>query len=287
MPSKYKVEQPHRNVLIVRFDVTTGWEQWFMLSADRHHDNKLTDWNLEKKHLKKAEERDAIIMEFGDFFCAMQGKYDKRSDLTQVRPEHQKNKNYLDALIDEAAEFYKPWAGRFLMISKGNHESSVEDRHGTNLCSNLIYRMNANGGNCFYGFYAGWVRFLFTINKTGRTSKNLYYHHGAGGGGPVTRGLIQTNRQSVYLPDADLVVNGHTHDSWIVPIARSRLSDKGVPYQDICYHVRTPGYKRDYNDGAEGFHVERWAPPKPVGCVWMRMYYESKNIKIDFTADVE
>jgi hypothetical protein len=33
--------------------------------------------------------------------------------------------------------------------------------------------------------------------------------------------------------------------------------------------VRTPGYKEEYQDGYGGFHVERGAPPKPVGAAWL------------------
>jgi len=283
----HKVEQSHRNVLTVRFDdIKAGWEQYCLLSADRHHDNLLADWKLEAKHLTKAADRGAMVFDVGDLFCAMQGKWDKRSDQNQMRPEHRVN-NYLDAIVDTAVEFYKPWAPLFKMVSRGNHETNVEKRHGTDLTRTFIDRLNKAGASCGYGYYGGWVRFMFKINGTKRTSRNMYYFHGAGGGGPVTRGTIQTNRQSVYLPDAHIVVNGHTHDSWTVDIARHRLSNKGRPYQDICRHARTPGYKRDFNDGAEGWQVERWGPPKPVGCVWLRFYAEGDGIKIDLTADVE
>ena len=144
------------------------------------------------------------------------------------------------------------------------------DRCGTDLISRLIHELNGAGGQVYHGFFGGWVRFLFTIHKATRRSKNMKYHHGAGGGGPVTRGVIQTNRQAVYLPDADIVVNGHTHDAWVVPIKRERLSAQGKVRGDIQYFVRTPGYKDDYGDGATGWHNRKWRPPKPMGCVWLR-----------------
>jgi hypothetical protein len=109
----------------------------------------------------------------------------------------------------------------------------------------------------------------------------IKYHHGAGGGGPVTRGTIQTNRQAVYLPDAEICVNGHTHDSWILPIARERLSERGKVSRDLIWFVRTPGYKDEYADGSKGYHVERWAPPKPLGACWVRLFYRDGGIGID------
>ncbi len=33
--------------------------------------------------------------------------------------------------------------------------------------------------------------------------------------------------------------------------------------------VRTPAYKEEYNDGKGGWHVERGAPPKPLGGRWL------------------
>jgi hypothetical protein len=124
------------------------------------------------------------------------------------------------------------------------------------------------------------VRFQFKVNKTFCASVNLKYQHGAGGGGPVTRGTIQTNRQAVYLPDADIVVNGHTHDSWVVPIARERLSDQGHVRRDLVWFVRTPGYKDDYGSGADGWHNVRWGAPKPLGCVWARIYFKSHPTQV-------
>ena len=103
---------------------------------------------------------------------------------------------------------------------------------------------------------------------------NLKYFHGAGGGGPVTRGTIQTNRYSVYLPDGNIIVSGHTHDQWIVPITRERISKKGVVGLDECLHVRCGGYKEEYGDGFGGWHIETGKPPKPTGAMWLRFYWK-------------
>jgi hypothetical protein len=261
------------NVLTVTFgEVATGWEQWILLSSDRHHDSIYCDRERETEHLDEALQKGALICDFGDLFDAMQGRFDPRSDMDAVRPEYRVN-NYFDKLVSVAAADYAPYAANWLLVGRGNHETSVLKRQSTDLASNLVHRLNTeHGGQVFAGGYGGWIRFMFVgTDGRKRAAVNLKYHHGAGGGGPVTRGVIQTNRQAVYLPDADIVVNGHTHDSWIVPIARERLTTKGQVRQDVAYHVRTPGYKNEYRDGSAGFHVERWGPPKPVGCVWLRM----------------
>lgn len=98
----------------------------------------------------------------------------------------------------------------------------------------------------------------------------------------MTRGVIQTNRMAVYLPDADIICTGHTHDSWTVPIARDRLSEQGVQYRDEQIHIRTPGYKDEYADGHGGFHIEGGRPPKPIGAEWLRFFVsQGENVCVE------
>jgi len=269
----------------LRFDnISQGWEQWVMLSSDHHFDNKHADLRLLKRHLDKAVERDALVMVFGDLFCAMQGKYDKRSSMEDIRPEHV-GANYLNLIAQDAANFYAPYADRIVMVSEGNHETGILDHHGLHLLSILADKLNQKGGQVQVGPYSGWVRFMFRMHKTAQNSVRLYYHHGAGGGGPVTKGVIQTNRQAVYLPDADIVVNGHTHDAWVLPIARERLSDAGTPHRDLLWFVRTPSYKNEFQKN--GWSDRTWKPPKPLGCVWARFYLEGKRVIMDLTPDLQ
>lgn len=282
----YKVERTAPEVLTVRFfDIAAGWEQWVMLSSDHHYDNRHCKIPLLKRQLDKALERKALITVFGDLFCAMQGKYDKRRSLKDVRPEHEGD-NYLDLIVEDAGEFYAPYAKNILLISEGNHETGILDKNGTHLLSNLAFRLNVqSGGAVEVGPYSGWVRFLFTVNGTKRESKKLCYHHGSGGGGPVTRGVIQTNRQAVYLPDADIVVNGHTHDSWVVPIGRERLGNTGKPTRDLVWFARTPSYKDEF--GKNGWADRTWKPPKPHGCIWARFYYDAGGIQVELVQDLQ
>lgn len=268
------IEAISRNVLSVRFaEIKEGWEQWVLLSSDRHHDSIHSDREMELMHLEMVKERKALIVDAGDLFDAMQGKFDPRRTYKDLRPEY-KVENYLDEIVADAARFYGPYADRFLVIGRGNHDQAILKNHGVDLISGLVHRLNSDyGGKIQAGFYGGWVMFRFEIHGTQKLTKNLKYFHGAGGGGPVTRGVIQTNRQAVYLPDADIVLNGHTHDAWHLPIARERVNLAGSVYQDMVHYVRTTSYKDEYQDGADGWHVETWKPPKPIGAAWLRFYY--------------
>lgn len=264
------------NVLIVSFDVRADWEQWILHSSDEHHDNLHCRQDLEREHLEKAKARKALVFKYGDTFCAMQGKYDPRSNMDDIRPEDV-GVDYLDRIVKHAAEFYAPYAQNLVLLGKGNHETNILNRMGTDLTSQLATRLKDAGGNTFIGGYGGWVILRFVIFETQKQSMRIKYHHGSGGGGPVTRGVIGTNRQAVYLPDADVVVNGHTHDAYIVPIRRERVTPLGAVSLDYTYYLRTPGYKDEYGDGSRGWAVERGMAPKPQGAIWQRLYVRKES----------
>lgn len=284
----WKTQKTSASVLTVRFDdVAAGWEQWVMLSSDRHHDSIKCNRDLEKKQLEKARSRKAMIIDCGDLFDVMQGRFDPRRSYSELRPEY-KVDAYLTEIVADAAKFYSPYADMFTVIARGNHEAMVRKNNSVDLISSLVTMLNdKNKTDIVPGEMGGWVRFMFTVNKTKRMSINLNYFHGAGGGGPVTRGVIQTNRQAVYMPDAQIIVNGHTHDSWVLPIARVRMSDKGIIGKDYLYFIRTPTYGDDYGDGDKGWWVEKWGAPKPMGCVWLRLYWHNQEIRIEATPDLE
>lgn len=279
----WKVEKLHRNIIEIRIELTRNkdWEQWVLLRSDVHHDNPKCDQELEKKHLDEALTYQAPVIDNGDLFCAMAGKWDKRANKELLRPEHQGN-NYFDLLVDTAAEFYKPYASIFAVLGKGNHETAITNKHETDLTDRLAAKLRSFGSPVQASGYGGWVVFRFEDlslknSKAIKDSKRLYHYHGSGGGGPVTRGTIQTNRIAVFTPDADIVLTGHTHDEWAVTIPRQRLSIKNIAYQDEQLHIRAPGYKDAWGDGYAGWEVERMLGPKALGSAWMRFSWDSSS----------
>lgn len=264
-----------RCIVVKLFPDKAGWQQSFLLSSDRHHDNVYCDQKLEKKHLDEAKERKAGIIDFGDLFCAMQGKYDPRASMGQFRPELRVS-NYLDTLVDYVADFYLPYAEQFVMLGVGNHEDSIHDRHQTNLTARLVKKLQEAGSQALEGTYNGWVRFQFESANKHRQSINLWYTHGYGGGGPVTRDMIQAaNRQVVYT-DADIMCSGHTHDSWACTVRRESLTTQGkVRFKDIEV-IKTGCYKDDYAAGA-GYVARKGHPPKPMGGYWLTFKYSGAH----------
>lgn len=257
---------------------SVGWEQYYLLVSDAHIDNAHADRAMFDRHMRQCRERNAKWLSNGDFLCLMQGTWDIRKDVSACRPEHQ-NGRYLDAVINTTADYIAPHADMALLFAPGNHETAVKRKHDTDMNERLVEAAKVRNKQCqaFAGSYANWVRFVVRCKDRRQLAAGsvvMYMHHGYGGGGPVTRGTIQTSRMAVYLPDADIIWTGHTHDEWIMPIQRARLSPHGKPYLDRVMHVRSPGYKDEFSE-QNGWAVEKGMPPKPKGALWLRFYMEN------------
>lgn len=257
-----------------------GWEQWGLLSADHHIDNPKTDRKLIAHHLRQAQDRDAYVVMAGDIFDAMQGASDRRGTKADLLADFVSTETpYFDALVKYAAEIFEPYREHIAVISQGNHESAISKHHESDITQRLGEALDVPTLG-----YRGWIRWLFESGDGFRTSRNGYIHHGSGGGGPVTKGVIQTNRRAVYLPDADYVVSGHIHEKYVFPIERVRLTSAGREYADRQYHVVCGTYKDEFFNAPGGFHHEKGGPPKPIGPWWIRHYYSprTKQIEVQF-----
>lgn len=273
-----------RNVHNIKTDCIREKEHWFLLSSDHHWDNPDCDREMMKKHLEEAKERNAPVLFVGDFFCAMQGKYDKRSDKSKLRPEHQTSK-YLDSLVETAADWLMPYREQIAVIGLGNHETAILKNHETNLIERLVERLNVGNPNPVYmGGYGGYVRLQFHRGGGNNGSLIIKYFHGHGGGGPVTKGVIQSARQSMYLPDADIVISGHVHEQYTICFMQEKLHDTGKISLKEQWHVRMPTYKDEYKDGYGGWHIETGKMPKPIGAWWLKVEFvrSQKNNKENY-----
>lgn len=268
-------------LITVQLRQNKDWEFWTLITSDRHWDNPKSDWDLQKKHLEQAKQRGAAIIDAGDFFCLMQGKWDKRSNKSAIRPEHN-NDHYLDSVIDTAADFFEPYAHLFTVIATGNHEQAIANRYETNMIERFASVLNdRTGSHVCNGGFSGFVRFRFHTREGAKGSrfirKTLHFDHGYGGGGPVTADMIQSSRRAMYLPDADFIIHGHTHDQWHRTYARKRLGENGKIYHDTQEHIKVGTYKDGYADGFSSWEATKGMPPKPLGAWWIRFYYDRKS----------
>jgi predicted phosphodiesterase len=263
--------------IIINEDIPSAsskWERWYLLRSDAHHDNAHCVKELEKEHLDEAKSKNAIICDFGDLFCVMQGKYDPRKDARQLSEDQHGREDYLNSILESAYKFYKPYKDNFLMLSPGNHETNITKRCGVDLTKLLAKELDA-----YSQTYSGWIKFAFNRGKF-TVSKNLWYHHGYGGGGIMSFGTLNTRRQASYLPDADIMVSGHTHDSYYLEMGREKLNQHGRITRSTLTSIRCPGYK-DETSCKEGWATERGHAPKPLGAWWLKFRYsEKKGIKM-------
>jgi hypothetical protein len=285
----YTIEQSGA-VTSLYFDCFGGWEQKFLYLSDVHFDSIFCNRELLTEHLDQAVRDGAMIFVFGDLYDAMQGRFDPRRSNKELRPEYRRD-DYYDFVVNDLAEFWEPYARNTVLLCKGNHETSVLKNANTDLMDRLAMMLNLTYGTSVKaGGYGGWVRMMLNMsdgNSTGpRRSIKVKYFHGTGGEAPITRGVIHTSRQAVYLPDADVVVNGHNHHNYYIPISRERISNKGVQFFDIQHHIRIPGYKMSYADGSGGWEVERGGVPKPIGCVWMTTTIRNGIPELRFENDI-
>jgi len=241
-------------------------ERWVLLMSDEHADNAHSDLGLIRAHHEQAAERNAPILKFGDTFCAMQGKWDRRSDQEQLRPELRGN-GYLDRLMDFHQRLYEPYAKSIAVISDGNHETSILQHHQTHLTERLVDRLRRAGSPAVLMGFTGFVR-ISCGNGSGAYSWDLHFHHGYGGGGEVTRGMIDNNRtRSQY--HADVYYSGHIHRRNMDENVVMSINHQGRVEKRTQLFLRGGAYKHE--EGAGGWHVERGRSARPAGGWWLRI----------------
>lgn len=260
-------------VITVELNSEETLEQAVYLISDAHFDSIASDRTVLKRHLDKALSEDALIILGGDWFDAMQGKFDPRRNLDELRPEYRCEK-YFDVVVEDSAKFLEPYAKNIIAVTQGNHELAVRKNSNTDLVDRLVFHLRLAGSKAVTGSWKGWFRFLLRSHNRSGNIKLFYSHAGAGSVAPVTRGVIATNRQAVYEPDADVIWNGHSHTAYIVPIVRERLSVKGKIYNDVGWFLRTPGYKRDWQM-QDGFVAQKGLGPNPIGCAKIHLKFGS------------
>ena len=249
-----------------------------LLLSDIHWDNPKCKRDLLRKHLEQAKEIGADILLNGDTFCLMQGAYDPRKSKSDILPEHNKS-NYLDAVVNDAIEWFSPYAHLIKVVGYGNHETNILKRQETDVIERFVFGLNSkNETSIEVGGYGGWVVYQFVRHQTSK-SYRIKYFHGSGGGGVVTKGTIQFNRMASMIEGADMVWMGHVHEDHELSYTVERLTQSNVVELSEILMIRTPTYKEEYNEGKGGWHVERGAPPKALGGRWLELHPERKKVQ--------
>jgi predicted phosphodiesterase len=278
---------------VIRIDISDydiNWKQHILFLSDIHLDSPYCDRKLLSKQLDEAIEKNALIFIAGDLFDGMQGRDDPRRTYAELKEKY-KGVNYFDLILNDAVEFFKPYKDNLAMIGYGNHEYSVLHHNGTDLVQRFVGAMRGLGSPIVVGGYGGFIRIgaYQRLSKTPYANLRIFYNHGGGGEAPVTKGMIQTNRQAAYIRGCDVVWNGHNHQEYISHQATLELNNKDNVVQSMVAYIRTPGYKNEYGNDENGYHgfaATRMLAPTPRGCVWGELSYNCKQIAGKFTAEV-
>ena len=277
MPRPPAIVQTGRSVVRVQLDASgADWQQWVLLSGDRHHDSPAADHARERRQLELVAERNALVIDVGDMHDLCGGRGDPRRSRSVVRPEHQMADDYIDSVVSAAAKFYAPYARHFVVVGRGNHEQSILRALETDVTVRTCAMMSAlSGAPVIAGGYSGWVR--FAAEQHGRCAAlTLWYHHGSGGASTMTLGTGAIRAQASYLPDADIVLGGHIHHSWHAVIGRLRLRSRSRTGDEVetvpQHHIRVGCYADDYGDGHSGWALEKGHAPRAQHAgVWLRL----------------
>jgi hypothetical protein len=237
--------------------------------SDIHWDNPKCDWDYLKRHLDYCVKENMPIMINGDMFCLMQGRGDKRSSKSDIRPEHN-NSKYLDSVVETAVKWWSPYAYLLTVIGYGNHETAIIKWQETDILQRFVDLLNyKNGTSVQTGGYGGWLIIRQKYDGTSEASTKVKYFHGSGGGGVVTKGAINLTRSLEMYEDFDVFTMGHIHENAARNDVRETIktnAKSGIKIEHKDLHLMLTGaYKEEYEDGSKGWHIERGAPPKPMG----------------------
>lgn len=252
---------------------------YILLRGDAHHDSVDCDRTLEKKHLNLIKEKKGIILDLGDLFDAMQGRADKRGNKSALR-EELKCANYWNKLVDETAKNYESYAENFAVLLKGNHEQSVVDKFELDITQMLAEKLQAKGSQCLSCGSVQFVHICF-LDGQARHSIVFYLKHGSGGGGAVTRGVIDSARTNSIVEGVDIIARGHTHESWIVETPRLKYSHRSGVSSDNVYHINVPSYKKNYAN-SNSWEAGQNHNMKALGAYFIKCFFQPTTDKYDF-----
>jgi len=124
--------------------------------------------------------------------------------------------------------------------------------------------------------YSSYAMLRFKRNQQ-QERVPLWLAHGHGGGGPVTKGVIQAQRRAVTFPDARVLVSGHIHNSYFVAHEQFRIRANGRVYSVEQEHYVVSSFKDEFGTGSGGWHVERGGGPVLPSGWWSTWTLQSSH----------
>jgi hypothetical protein len=278
----WKLEKTDENAYRLGLELDrVGLRRRVLLLADVHWDSAHCRLDLLRDCLEEAKATGSPVVIAGDFFDAMQGKWDPRASQDALREEH-RGGAYLDLLVSTAAEWLKPYAANLAVISYGNHETSIKKRHEVDLLQRLCQELRRMGSPVECGPYWGYLVVVGTYPNGNRDNVKICWHHGHSGGGEVSRGINQhAVTRSQY--EADVYLSGHIHRRNLDENVMTRVTARGNVRKRRQLFLRASCWKDESHDG---WHVQQGRAARPIGGWWLEIeaIKHKATYKLDYRA---
>jgi hypothetical protein len=217
----------------------------YLLMSDLHFGAAWCDRALIRSDLQWARKHNARIRIAGDVWDLILPKDRKRFVPSCLDPELRGKDNILNAALDLACRELGPYADLIEMIGCGNHETAITKHHGADMVALLIDRLSTPKHQIHHGGYTGAIVQHFRRKDGGGCRWVVWYHHGKGGAAPVSKGMIDFNRFSTYVRDADVLWCGHKHHRWVEDTSELRVPLTGNDFEIYPRkHIMTGAYDR-------------------------------------------
>jgi len=262
------IEQKALNIHRFHRLMKASEEQWVLNISDVHFDSKNCDRKLLKKHLREAEEREALVLINGDWLDVMGCKHDPRSLPNDIRPEYNKAGGaYLDLVMEDSYEFLKKY-NLDMLFTYGNHCTNIIKRQQIDPLKGIV-KMLTND-RIHLGAYQGALIMHFQRpNSSAMYSSKWFYHHGAGGGAKRSKGILNADILVSQNSWADVITSGHDHNKWSLPYTVKTLCENNFTWKERRIDIlRTGSYKKKAVDF--GFAIEKDFNTPSLGGYWVK-----------------
>jgi predicted phosphodiesterase len=262
----------HGSVPSITRSLTRSEVGRIMFLGDLHLDSNYTNRKALKRALDQAVAEDAPIVILGDVFDAMQSKGDRRASKAALVRQYHGRDDYLNAMLEDAEEFLRPYARHVWIMLHGNHDADMVKYHETDLLRLLSVSLNRDGASIATPGYQTHVAIKPRISTSKYADLVLgWVTHGSGGSSPVTGGVIGASRRAVYIPQADFFVSGHLHRPFDFPTGQVRVSQAGHVYKQRVRHVQVGAWK-DESVNDPTWANQKGMQPMPVGpAFWLEL----------------
>lgn len=242
--------------------------------SDVHYGNQYCDIKAFKDYMKSEDDEKTYFIGIGDLYDSIlpsDPRYIKHADGLE-------DTAVLDQAINQMVEILEPYKDRIIGIGRGNHESQILKRHGTDSIKRTANRLGVpNLG------YSGLIRLVLSEGTGRGRTVVIRYHHGWGGGSRTQGADLTKYAKDPNHWDADVFVYGHVHKKQYDEIDRLGLSGETLISRNkiICI---CGTFLKTYSTTADStYSEENGYPPVSIGGLVIHIRPSREWVRISVT----